>query len=421
MLRAYENDKPANTPNYLQINFAGPSADQLVFVAGDPGSTRAPANACPARIRARHVAAHHADARIGAARPLHSVRHDQSSRRAHRARRRSTACRMASRYAASSSTRCNDDALLAAKSAGGGEAARSAPSCPEPDPWREIEAASTRERALYLPYTFIENGAGFNSALFRDARLLVRGADERAKPNNERLREFTEASLPLIERDLYARVPVYPEFETIDAVFLPRAHARMARPRSIRWFARLLTKESPDALATRLDRRNQARRCPMLRKQLWEGGKAAVDASLDPMIELVRARSTPMPAPSASSTRMKSRRRSRPRRKELPQLASRCTAPISIRTPRFTLRLNYGTVQGWVENGTPVEPFTHLDRAFERATGASPFKIPDSWMKVKAQLNMRTPFCISTSNDIVGGNSGSPLIDASGKNRRPDV
>jgi hypothetical protein len=80
----------------------------------------------------------------------------------------------------------------------------------------------------------------------------------------------------------------------------------------------------------------------------------------------------------------------------------------------FTLRLNFGTVQGWMENGIAMEPFTHLDRAFERATGDSPFKIPDSWMKVKGSLDMRTPFCISTSNDIVGGNSGSPLIDADG-------
>jgi len=81
----------------------------------------------------------------------------------------------------------------------------------------------------------------------------------------------------------------------------------------------------------------------------------------------------------------------------------------------FTLRLNYGTVAGWVENGTAIEPFTYLGRAFERATGASPFKIPDRWMDVKDRLDMRTPFCISTNSDIVGGNSGSPLIDAEGR------
>jgi hypothetical protein len=76
--------------------------------------------------------------------------------------------------------------------------------------------------------------------------------------------------------------------------------------------------------------------------------------------------------------------------------------------------LNYGTVAGWVENGTPVDPFTFLDRAFERSTGSSPFKIPQSWIAVKDQLDMRTPFCISTNSDIIGGNSGSPLIDAEG-------
>jgi hypothetical protein len=81
----------------------------------------------------------------------------------------------------------------------------------------------------------------------------------------------------------------------------------------------------------------------------------------------------------------------------------------------FTLRLNYGTVQGWVENGVPVEPFTHLQRAFERATGVSPFKIPDSWMKAKSQLDLSTPFCLSTNSDIVGGNSGSPLVDTEGR------
>jgi hypothetical protein len=63
----------------------------------------------------------------------------------------------------------------------------------------------------------------------------------------------------------------------------------------------------------------------------------------------------------------------------------------------------------------PLRTFTHLGRAFERATGASPFKIPDSWLKVKDRLDMSTPFCVSTSSDIVGGNSGSPLIDVDGR------
>jgi hypothetical protein len=81
----------------------------------------------------------------------------------------------------------------------------------------------------------------------------------------------------------------------------------------------------------------------------------------------------------------------------------------------FTLRLNFGTVQGWTENGRQIEPFTTLGRLFERATGQEPFKVPDSWLEVKEQLDMSTKFNLSTNNDIVGGNSGSPLIDAGGK------
>jgi hypothetical protein len=81
----------------------------------------------------------------------------------------------------------------------------------------------------------------------------------------------------------------------------------------------------------------------------------------------------------------------------------------------FTLRLNYGTVQGWKEAGADVAPFTYLGRVFERATGAEPFRIPESWQKVKAQLDLKTPFNLATNNDIVGGNSGSALINARGE------
>ena len=72
-------------------------------------------------------------------------------------------------------------------------------------------------------------------------------------------------------------------------------------------------------------------------------------------------------------------------------------------------------MQGWNENGKPVEPFTRLSRVFERATGSDPFRVPESWERVKGKLDMNTPFNLSTNNDIVGGNSGSPLINAKGE------
>jgi V8-like Glu-specific endopeptidase len=409
MLRAYENDKPATTPNYLQINFAGPTANQLVFVPGHPGSTarlqtRAqlefdrdlplPITLMRAsELRGRFIQfgkTNPADDRIVQA-PLNSLQNAIKVRR-------------------KELDALNDDALLTGK-AMSEEKLRDSAHLGGADPWHEVELATARERELYLQYTFLESAAGFNSGLFRDARLLVRGAEERTKRNTDRLREFTDASLPEIQRELYARVPVYPELEVLTLSYsLERMREWLGPDHPV--VRRLLSKESPDSLATRLIAETKLDDTEV-RKKLWQGGKAAVGASLDPMIALARTIDI-----EARAVRK--------------QYEDEVEAPIAAAAQRiaaarfktygtniypdatFTLRLNYGTVQGWVENGTPVEPFTHLGGAFERATGASPFKIPDSWMKVKDELDMRIPFCISTTNDIVGGNSGSPLIDADG-------
>jgi V8-like Glu-specific endopeptidase len=410
MLRAYENGKPAATPDYLQINFAGPAANQLVFVPGHPGSTarlqtRAqlefdrdlplPISLMRAsELRGRFIQfgkTNPADDRIVQA-PLNSLQNAIKVRR-------------------KELDALNDDALLTGK-AMSEEKLRASAHLGGADPWHEVELATARERELYLQYTFLESAAGFNSGLFRDARLLVRGAEERTKRNTDRLREFTDASLPEIQRELYARVPVYSELEVLTLSYsLERMREWLGPDHPV--VRRLLSKESPDSLATRLIAETKLDDADV-RKNLWQGGKAAVGASLDPMIALARTVDI-----EARAVRK--------------QYEDEVEAPIAAAAERiaaarfkaygtniypdatFTLRLNYGTVQGWVENGTPVEPFTHLGRAFERATGASPFKIPDSWMKVKDELDMRIPFCISTTNDIVGGNSGSPLIDADGK------
>jgi hypothetical protein len=410
MLRAYEDNKPARTPNYLQVDFAGPSANQLVFVSGAPGTTERlqtraqlefdrdvslPITLMRAsELRGRYIQfskTNIGDERIVLA-PLNSL---QNIIKVHR----------------KELDALNDDAFLERKSRAENEL-RAAAHLDGADPWGAIASAANRERALYLPYIFIENGAGFGSALFRDARLLVRGGDERLKPNKDRLREFTEAALPLLQRDLFARVPVYTEFEELTLSFsLERMREWLGQDYPA--VRRLLGKESPDELATRLIAETKLDDAGF-RKRLWDGGKAAVEASHDPMIELVR---------SIDADARLIRK----------QYEDEVEAPINVAATRiaaarfrvygtnsypdatFTPRLNYGTVQGWVENGALVDPFTHLDRAFERATGSTPFKIPASWMRAKAQLDMHTPFCISTSNDIVGGNSGSPLINASGK------
>jgi hypothetical protein len=81
----------------------------------------------------------------------------------------------------------------------------------------------------------------------------------------------------------------------------------------------------------------------------------------------------------------------------------------------FTLRLSYGAVKGWMESGRPVQPFTQLARLYERATGAPPFEVPKPWVDAKPRLDMQTPVNFVTTNDIIGGNSGSPVIDRKGE------
>jgi hypothetical protein len=409
ILRAYENDKPARTPQHLKIDFAGPQVGELVFVAGHPGTTqrldtRAQLEferdlALPssllrsAELRGRYIQFGHgtpADEQLVEA-PLNSLENGLKVRR-------------------KLLDALHDDALMARKS-DDEKLLRENSRIAGADPWRLIESASLRERELYFPHTFIEGGAGFNSILFRYARLLVRAADERTRPNTARLREYTDGALPRIEQQLYARVPIYSEVEELTLSFsLQRMREWLGPDHPI--VRKLLAGDSPDTLATRLVAET-ALGDPAVRKRLWEGGKSAVDASQDPMIELARS----LDGDSRAIRRQFEDEVEAPIAAAAEQIAAARFKAYGTKIypdATFTLRLNYGTVQGWVENGTPLDPITHLDRVFARATGVSPFKVPDSWMKVKDRLDLQTPFCLSTNNDIVGGNSGSPLIDARG-------
>jgi hypothetical protein len=150
------------------------------------------------------------------------------------------------------------------------------------------------------------------------------------------------------------------------------------------------------------------------RKELWDGGKAAVDGSHDPMIELARALD-----PDARAIRKKVETEVDGPLKQQQELLARARFAVYGDTTypdaTFTLRLSYGTVKGWVEDGKPVPPFTVVGGAFDRATGAPPFQLPDSWIKAKSRLDLQTPMNFVTDNDIIGGNSGSPMVNRKGE------
>ena len=147
---------------------------------------------------------------------------------------------------------------------------------------------------------------------------------------------------------------------------------------------------------------------------LWNGGQAAIDASTDPFIELARA----LDAETRELRKWHEDNVEAVVEAAQEQIARARFAIYGTSVypdATFTLRLNFGSVQGWNENGAPVEPFTHLGRLFERATGQPPFRVPASWEEAKPTLDLDIPFNLATNNDIVGGNSGSPLIAADGR------
>jgi hypothetical protein len=172
---------------------------------------------------------------------------------------------------------------------------------------------------------------------------------------------------------------------------------------------RLLGEASPDEVAA-VAVRGTGLAALAARRRLWEGGRAALDGSDDPMIALARALD-----PDARAVR-------RAYEEEVEAVVQKAhetiaEARFALRgrsaypDATFTLRLSYGEVKGWTEGTREVAPFTTLAGAFERHTGRDPFALPRSWLDAKERLDLGTPFDFVTTNDVLGGNSGSPVVN----------
>jgi hypothetical protein len=278
-----------------------------------------------------------------------------------------------------------------------------------PDPWEQIARAQESKRRLSLPYSYVEGGGGFNTLLFSFARILVRAAEERTRPNDERLREYTDSALPRLEQTLRANLPVYTDLEALKLSFsLDRMREFLGPDDPL--VRQLLAHDSPESLADKLITGTGLGN-PAFRMQLWNGGAAAVNASPDPMIRLARS----IDAPARSLRRRYEDEVEAPMQMAAEQIARvRFAESGTFAYPdaNFTLRLNTGSVLGWRENDATVPPFTELGGLYTRASGYEPFALPARWLQARGKLNLDTPLNISTTNDIVGGNSGSPLLDA---------
>ncbi|MCK9684434.1 S46 family peptidase [Scleromatobacter humisilvae] len=287
--------------------------------------------------------------------------------------------------------------------------------------WDAIGELVRKDEIYRTEYTALERGIRYSS-LFTIARNLVRHGDEVAKPNGERLREFGESRLPQMKAVTLANEPIYDELEIATLTWsLTRMRADLGADSPI--VKRVFGKRSPAQIATDAVRHTRLKELQVgahgnaiggYRKALYDGGKAAVDASHDPMIELARALD-----PDARAIRKKVETEVDGPMKRQQELLAKARFAVygdsKYPDATFTLRLSYGTVKGWTEGDHAVAPFTTIAGAFDRATGADPFQLPDSWIKDKPRLDLSTPMNVVTTNDIIGGNSGSPLVNRKGE------
>lgn len=276
--------------------------------------------------------------------------------------------------------------------------------------WDEIARAVAVERNLQDEYAYVEGGRGFYTRYFGYARTLVRGAAERGKPNAGRLREFTDSKLPALTQNLFSTAPIYPAYEKVK-VGWSLTKLREILGTDDAFVKKVLGKDSPDDLARRLVDGTKLGD-PAVRRALWDGGSDAIAKSEDPFIVLARAIDGDA---RAVRTRYENEVESVVDKNSELIAAARFEKYGTSVYPdaTFTQRFSFGEVKGWDEKGVPVKPFTTIGGAFDHATGSYPFALPQSWLDARAggRLNLEQRYDFVSTNDIIGGNSGSPVIN----------
>lgn len=416
LIRIYDNGAPAATPNHFRWTEAPPQPDQPVFISGSPGATQrllTQAQLMTVRdvmlpmeqliwseLRGRLIRFREesAENRFIGADPLSGIENSYK-----RGIGRMQAL-IDARFMAAREARETDFRRRVAADA---ELARTIG-----DPWADLAALQPEVRRLYPAYYMLETRGGGGSQLFAWANQIVRAAQERARPSAERLIEYSDARLPLVQRQVLAERPTYPALDRLQLSWWlekVREILTVDDPR----IRQILGNESPEALAQRVMSGTRLGD-PAVRRALWEGGSAAVEASDDPLIQFV--------------SRMQQVTRGARRDYEDRVQAPTDRASEALARARFavygtslypdatgTLRLTYGRIRGWAHQGRTVEPRTTFGGLWDRATGAEPFDLAPRLAAARNRIPADTVLNVSASTDTIGGSSGSPAINANGE------
>lgn len=414
-LRLYAGERPVATPTFVKWRDRAPAEGEVSFVVGSPGSTD------------RQLTVAQLETQRDQSLPIGQIQRAElrgrlvqfASQSPDRARLVASALAWVENAFKAGQGRqaaLNDRAFMASKRTA--EAALRARIAADPkwaaqvgDAWDQIAQAQTAAADLFPTVRQLESQAGGGSNLFYLARLLVRSAQERDKPNADRLPEYVDTRLPMIERKINESLPDEPSVEEIyfEQWLLKTRELLTVDAPQVRV---MLERDSPADLADKLARTRVGDAA--FRKGLWRGGIDAIEDSDDPLIKLVLR--TDHGARVARSAWEKTV--SGPTDVAAEKIARARFALLGdsdYPDATFSLRLSYGKVAGWQDRAGPVPAFTTISGLYDRATGAAPYAAAPRWLKAKGKLNPDIPFDFVTSNDIIGGNSGSPVLDAEGR------
>ena len=415
-LRLYEDGKPAATPEFLAWATAPPQAGDPVFVSGNPASTE------------RQLTVTQLATLRDVSLPLLSVqaaelrgRLIQLEEQGPRMRRLVSGAlfedennykMLQGRLAA-----LRDPVLIAARQHDEDDLKARLTTDPKlaaqiGDPWAQIDNAQKAYALQFAVWHELESGAGGGSDLFRYAREIVRGAAERVKPTGVRLPEYADSRLPLDEKLLLDPKPIEPVLEKLYLEFWLSKTREQLGP-DAEAVTMLLGKESPEEMADRLVTGTRLAD-PVFRRALWDGGMTAVAASNDPMIQFVIATD-----PLSRAARQVWEEEVVGPLQDAGERVARVRYGFEgagmYPDATFSLRLSYGKVSGWTDQGQQTAAFTTFAGLFIRATGAPPYRLPGRWTTGEAKLNPDTVLDFATTNDITGGSSGSPVVNAKGQ------
>jgi Peptidase S46 len=410
IFRVYDQGKPIHVDNYLKWNSKGALEHELVFVSGNPGSTDRDSTLGQLRV----------EAQVTEPIVLQLLHHRLDVLKQYSARGAEQARQAASLIFNLENSRkayegrlaaLSEKSILAKKQAEEADFRQKVESRPElrkyGSAWTEIDAAD----AKLTEYSKLAFFRRTDSDLAGFAGIIVTYVAEIQKPDGERLPGFHDAQLESLRFRLESPAPVYPALE-IARMTGSLEQARQELGADDEWLKIVLAGNSPQEAAERYISGTRLADASY-RKELLAGGTQAVAASTDPLIELARKLD---PLSRAMNKRLDTEVNSVLTKagEKLGQARFAVYGKDHYPDATFTLRLSYGTVEGYPMNGTLAPPMTTIYGLYDRSAsfgGRPPFDVPQRWVAGEHSLTLSTPLDFVTTNDIIGGNSGSPVIN----------